>query len=179
MSRGHDTQKSLGILSPMRVHNTYKYQAQRPRRAQPLCFIGGVMTNQFLDERFLADPAWPASPSMATTSSVPPTRAATTSRLIDGSQYRPCRAVSLRGSVPRSPTLFARLSACQLSKQIILARIRRSYLSRKDSLMHGTGARLRLLPSIFSYSSRKRSPLSLSFHLSAGWVLEIQRARIR
>jgi hypothetical protein len=36
-------------------------RSPRPRRKQPLCFIGGVMTNQFLDERFLADPASPVS----------------------------------------------------------------------------------------------------------------------
>lgn len=99
------------------------------------------MTNQFLDEHFLADRR--GADSLFLSLSASPCASGKNSRRGSSSTAANIACVagtSLRGPFRDRPRP---LGTRRVSKQITLAYIYRSYVPRKDSLMHGTGARAR------------------------------------
>lgn len=93
ITRGHGSlslpRKNSSSASSARraLTHTYKYYSAHSRRVTALRSIGGVMTNQFLDERFLAD-RWQRRWSRTARAEGRPTTAAAAAvrQLVGGSQ---------------------------------------------------------------------------------------------
>lgn len=141
MSRGHTALESLSehlfsgcVLE--RTYNAYKYRAHRPRaRNRTLLYRRG-------NDKSISRRTFPGRLAAARAAA-----AAAVRQLIDGSQYRLCRGHVAPRPVSGSPTPPLDILARYRNKLCPL--IYRSYIPRKDSLMHGTGARLP--PLFFSY----------------------------
>lgn len=143
-----------------RAHNAYEYRARSVQRngARAAALLHHRRDN---DKSISRRTAFPGRSRLLGSSVEASRRAA--------HRQQPILSVS-RNVAPRlrsAPTPSARLGSARISKQIIPVPRTRRYVRRKDSLMHGTGARLRLPPLFFS---RKRSlSVSLSLFLSDGY----------